>query len=395
MEEGMPRASLVALVLCAAARAGAQEPPAPIEVTPAPVVAPAPAPAPAAPAVAAAPAAHWYDEVQVNGFISFALTANFNDPKPAEGDTIGRNAYRAFDQFANTYELDVAELDVQRPATKPGDVGLRIDVAMGQTIPRVAAANGSSAGPFDLQQAYISYIMDIGNGLRLDAGKFVTPAGVEVIEGYDGYNDEYSHSFLFNFGPFTHTGLHLSYPFNKQVAGSLWVINGWDVLIDNNSKTSLGASLNLTPSDAVAVQVLYLGGEELSGTDPPWRHFLDVVASVKASDTVSFAGNFDYAKEDDTAWYGAAGYAKIGTGPDGYFGLRGELFADPDGAKTGVAKGQTLTEFTGDYTWKFTPNLVGRIELRWDHSSNDVFQKNDGAMTSSQVTLAANYLAMF
>ena len=377
------------LIMLVTAAAAAQEPP-PIEVVPPPAVPPQPPPQPPPP-----PTPRWYDDIVLHGFVSFSITANFNDPPAAEGDSLGRNTYRAFDQFANSYSLDVATLDLQRPVAKPGDVGGRIVVAAGQTIPRAEAANGSGAGPFDLQQALISWITEIGNGLRLDVGKFVTPAGHEVIEGTDGYNDEYSHSFLFTFGPYTHLGLQLSYPFSSTVTAALYATNGWDVLIDNNSKASLGAGLNLTPTDTFALQLLYLGGPELAGTDPPWRHFLDVIATVNASKAVKLALHFDYAKEGDTSWYGAAGYATIDASPSSLVGVRAEIFADPDGAKTGLATGQTLTEITGTYTWKFGPHLVARIELRWDHSSNDVYLKNDGTPTSSQLTLAANYLGMF
>ena len=46
-----------------------------------------------------------------------------------------------------------------------------------------------------------------GGRLQVDAGKFVTPLGYEVIEGWDGYNDNASHSFLFGYAiPFTLEG---------------------------------------------------------------------------------------------------------------------------------------------------------------------------------------------
>jgi hypothetical protein len=370
----------------------AQEPPpaAPIEVVP-----PAPAAPAAPPAATAAPTTHWYDDIVIDGFISFTLSVSFNDPKSAEGDTLGKNQYRSFDVFANTMSLDVAELTVRRDAQGPGDLGMRIDIATGQTIPRFAAANGSSAGPFDLQQAYLSYNVAVGNGLKLDLGKFVTPAGIEVIEGYDGYNDLYSHSFLFTFGPFTHTGFKLSYPFSPMVTAAFYGLNGWDVLIDNNREFSLGGQLSITPpGDVLSLQLLYLGGAELPDPDPPWRHFLDIVAQIKASKTVGLGVHFDFAKEGDTSWYGAAGYATIFPGAAQQLAFRAEVFADPDGAKTGVMGGQTLFEATATGTLRFSPHNVLRLELRLDHSSKDVFVTND-SLSDNQITLAANYLGMF
>src|SRR5262249_38142759 len=160
----------------------------------------------------------------------------------------------------------------------------------------------------------------------------------------------------------------------------------------NNRKVTLGASLNLTPVDAFALQVLYLGGPEQPGDDPPWRHFLDVVATVKPTKRLSLAAHFSYGKEDDAKWYAAAGYPTVATAGTQALGLRAEVVADPDGNRTGVVTGQTLTELTGCYSWKFSANMSGRVELRLDHSSEDVFVHNDGSTGSNQVTIAANYL---
>jgi hypothetical protein len=370
----------------AAPRAHAQSSGPAVEVVPTEPAPPAPALAPAAPA-----AGHWWEEVALHGFVSFAATLNINNPKGGADSATGHNQYRAFDVNANAFSLDVAELSIERAPVGANDVGMRIDIAAGETIPRLAAANGSSAGPFDLQQAYLYYTF--ANGLRIDAGKFVTPVGIEVIEGYDGYNDEYSHSFLFTFGPYTHTGVKASYATEKvTVAG--YVTQGWDVLIDLNRDISYMAQVILTPAKDLSISLLYSGGKELPLPDPPWRHFFDAVLTYKVSPKVGVGANFDFASEGDTTWTGAAGYLTLALTDDLGLGLRGEVFSDPDGAKTGVAKGQTLTEFTGALSYHIGPHHVLRGELRWDHSSKDVFPTNDG-VSSSQLTFAANYLGMF
>jgi len=54
----------------------------------------------------------------------------------------------------------------------------------------------------------VSWNAPVGRGLRFDFGEHVTHMGYEVTEGYDGWNDNYSRSFLFGYTiPFTHTGL--------------------------------------------------------------------------------------------------------------------------------------------------------------------------------------------
>ena len=86
-------------------------------------------------------------------------------------------------------------------------------------IPKVTRSTGLDAGDLDVQQAYLSYNAPFGNGLQVDIGKFTTHLGYELIEGYDGYNDNYSRSFLFGYAiPFAHTGVRTSYSFGDRVS---------------------------------------------------------------------------------------------------------------------------------------------------------------------------------
>src|SRR5436309_11754700 len=124
----------------------------------------------------------WYEEITVNGFASGSYSSNFDKPP---GQT---TAFRVFDVDDNTFKVDVVELVAQHAAAKPREAGFRADVTFGGSIPRITAARGLLQGQdVDLQQAYVTYVTSIGSGLRLDAGKFVTPAGAEVIEGYDAW----------------------------------------------------------------------------------------------------------------------------------------------------------------------------------------------------------------
>src|SRR5256714_212565 len=108
-------------------------------------------------------------------------------------------------------------------------------------IATIANAQDQTVSQFDLQQAFVTYIAPIGSGLRFDVGKYVTHLGYEVIEGYDGYGDNYSRSILFGYAiPFTHTGLKASYGFSSKVAAMFEVVNGWDLVRDNNLSKSFG-----------------------------------------------------------------------------------------------------------------------------------------------------------
>ena len=367
-----------------------------------PVLAQEPAPAPGAtatPAPAPAPKP-WYEEISVKGFVSG--TYSYNTNRPASGT----NQFRVFDFDDNTVKVDVAEVVLQKAVAGPGEAGFRIDAAAGGSIPRVSAAPGlfrdasGRAEDFDLQQAFVSYIAAVGSGLRFDAGKFVTHHGYEVIEGYDGYNDTATRSFLFGFAiPFTHTGVKAGYQFNDQLAAVVMLVNGWDVVKDNNRGKSLGAQLIFTPSKTVTVVANYMVGPERSDTNADPRNMVNVNAQWKVTDRAALAVDLAYGSEENAVtpgqtamWNGIVGYARFGLSDSFALVLRGELFNDRHGARTGVA--QKLKEITLTPELKVSSHFLIRADLRVDWSNHDVFEKKEG-LTGSQPTGLLNVIYLF
>jgi hypothetical protein len=365
--------------------------------------APAPTPTPAASATPTPPPApKWYDEIAVNGFVSASYSYNTNRPAS------GTNQFRVFDFDDNTIKVDVSELVIQKAVVKPGEAGFRVDAVAGGSIPRVSAAAGlfrdasGKAQDFDLQQAFVSYIAPVGSGLRLDAGKFITHHGYEVIEGYDAYNDNATRSFLFGYAiPFTHTGLKAGYTLSDQVAAMVMLVNGWDNAKDNNSSKSFGAQLIWTPSKTVTATANYMVGAERSDTNGDARNMVDVNAQWKAIDRIVLAVDLVYGTEPDAVtqghtamWNGIVGYARFGLSDSFALILRGELFNDRDGARTGVA--QKLKEVTLTPELKVGSHVVIRGDVRVDFSDKEVFEDRDGALTKKrQPTVLLNVITLF
>jgi hypothetical protein len=329
-------------------------------------------------------------------------TYSYNANRPASGT----NQFRVFDFDDNTIKVDVAEVVLQKAVAGPGEAGFRIDAAAGGSIPRVSAAAGlfrdasGRAEDFDLQQAFVSYIAAVGSGLRIDAGKFVTHHGYEVIEGYDGYNDNATRSFQFGYAiPFTHTGVKAGYRFNDQLAAIVMLVNGWDVVKDNNTGKSLGAQLTFNPSQTVTVVANYMVGPERSDTNDDPRNMVNVNAQWKVTDRAVLAVDLVYGSEANAVtagrtamWNGIVGYARFGLSDSIALVLRGELFDDRDGARTGVA--QKLKEITLTPELKASSHFVIRADLRIDWSNHDVFEKKEG-LTGSQPTGLLNVIYLF
>src|SRR4051812_33344433 len=373
----------------------------------------------------------WFQQITINAFASASYTWNFNNPAS------NTNQLRAFDYDHNSFRIDAAEIVVQKAVANRGDFGFRIDIAMG-AVAKVAAARGlfrdpatGVAGDFDLQQAFSSYIVPLGKGLRIDAGKFVTPVGAEFIDGYDGYNDNFSRSLLFTWAiPFTHTGLRMSYAFNDKIAATVMLVNGWDNVIDNNSAKSFGVSLALTPVGPLAIYLNYIGGPERDHQDTDFRHLVDVGIVFKPTPRWSFTLNADYGMDTNAVvpppsvptsmdpnpmgatpsgaadagaiagaaatnaqWAGVAAYIRCQASKRFALVLRGEAFWDFDGYRTGTA--QRILEATLTPELRVTDSFLVRADLRIDSSDQAVFQRADELLRHYQPTIGLNALYVF
>lgn len=338
----------------------------------------------------------WYETISVNGFATASWSWNFNRPDS------GQNQLRVFDFDDDTIKVDSAELVVQKVASAAGEAGFRIDAVAGASIPRVSAAAGlfrdeaGEAGDFDLQQAFVSYVAPVGRGLRLDAGKYLTHCGYEVLEGFDGYNDNATHSFLFGYAePATHTGLKATYAVSGTVSTMVEVVNGWDNVKDSNSSKTVGAQVALTLPSNTSLFLNVLVGPERAGVNGDNRTFFNVVGSWKLGlsalglDAVWATEKNAAGPGRDGTWGGVALYGRLGLSPSFALVLRGEVFGDPDGVRTGTR--QTLSELTLTPELKVAPGLVVRADLRLDRSNRHVFEKK-ADLVATQPTVLLNAL---
>lgn len=372
----------------------------------------------------------WLKSIEIHGFLSTAYTWNFNDPA---SDT---NQLRVFDFRHNSFRIDDFQFSLLRRAKDPGSAGFRFDLDVGSNIPDVIQSSGLFDDPegedIDLRQAFVSYNAPIGNGLTIDAGKYITHIGLEVIEGWENFNDNYSRSFNFGLAiPFTHTGVRVSYPVTEQLSLMAMVANGWDQVDDVNDAKAFGGQIGYFPRKGVSLYFNYIGSPEqnddVPGNDEDnWRHLFELVWVTKplaALPDLTFSGGFNYAMEEDVClglidtdgdgvrdncqvslgavredaeWYAVEAILRYDFTPWFYVALRGEWFRDDDGVRTPTGIDQNLYAVTFTPTFKVTDNVVIRPEIRADFSDEDVFEDDDGALNEdTQVTGAVNAIFYF
>jgi Putative beta-barrel porin-2, OmpL-like. bbp2 len=381
---------------------------------PAQVSAPVAVPA-SDPVVGAGEGRPWWG-ITSDGFLSLSYTYNVNDPIPRI------NQFRVFDFNDDDPQLDVAQLVVQRAISEPKQFGFRFDLMAGSGVPEVTAAYGlfrdrrsGIAHHVDIPQLFVSYIVPIGKGLRLDLGKFATHMGYEVIGGYDGYNDNFSRGFIFGYGiPFTHTGVKATYAFNSKVTAMVSMCNGWDDFQRLNHAYTVASQLAVAPTKNFNVAFNFIHGPERRQNTRDQRSVYELVAKWNPIPKLTLGGDGLYGHEEngvavghDALWKGLAGYAKFSLTFKFSLAFRGEVFYDGGGTRTGTD--QTLQGFTltpeYDMNAKFSRlsshfrkadgKFAVRCDLRLDLSNKEAFLEGNNPIRKRQFTSAVNLIYLF
>ena len=105
----------------------------------------------------------------------------------------------------------------------------------------------------------------------LQAGKFVTLNGIEVVDG--PLNPTITRGFLYNLAePVTHTGAKVLYALGGGMAHiGVGLVNGWDLLYDNNNAKTFLFNADVAPSSTFHAQISGSYGAEQTNNDKDHR----------------------------------------------------------------------------------------------------------------------------
>ena len=358
----------------------------------------------ARPAMAQAPAdsaaLNFFKATELSGFVDMYYGYNFNTPKTecaTVGDVAVFNCLRNFEVAHNSFSLNLAEVALEKKPTAESRGGFRVDLNYGPTAAMVHGFEPGGVGIYqNLQQAYVSYLANVGTGLQLDFGKFVTQHGAEVIETKDNWN--YSRSLLFTLAiPYYHTGVRATYSPNDKFTIMGDIVNGWNNVVENNTGKTVGVMATVKPVSPVSIILNYMGGPEQTNNNDDWRHLFDATVTYTASPQVTLMGNVDFGRDTvsgtDVDWHGLGAYLKYQ--PIAWFALvpRYEHFWDPDGFSTGAS--QTVQEFTLTGEFKHKDGVLMRWEYRRDFSDVPFFIKNVNTLKKNQDTFTIGFVYAF
>ncbi|MFH0984508.1 MAG: outer membrane beta-barrel protein [Candidatus Omnitrophota bacterium] len=368
-------------------------------------------------------------DIHMGGYVETQYTGNLDAGK---GTNIGRSLS---DKSKDTFSVPGAKLWFEKLANPEGGAGFRIDMMMGSDTRyffnnfqtnNLGTANGGSSGStsFAFEQAYVQLVMPLTfwgcskilpKSVDVKAGRMVTLAGNEVIEGYNNWNISRSVSFGYAI-PFTHTGLRAQYSlFDGFLTVYNGVNNGWDNDIDGNTYKTLENAFSFSPiKNTKWTTATYFGPEltnaaQVDGPNGRKRFLITNVASWDATDKLSFTGEFDYGNQNRfqlnsdgfldhrATWYDLAGYVKYKFTDKWAAAYRMEWFDDAQRYRnwTNSATGLSATknDFGNTLTLEYKPyeNVIARGEYRIDSANSGVF--NTGR--HSQNTLGGQLIYLF
>ncbi len=268
------------------------------------------------------------------------------------------------------FALGMANLIASYDGEKTGVVA---DLAFG---PRGIDAAGGDNDVF-INQLYAYW--NVSEGTTLTMGRFNTYLGYEVISPTGNFN--YSTSYLFSSGPFSHLGLKADFALSEDFSLMLAVMNVTDVYDNMTGDYALGAQLGYEGQ----FLNIYYDNDQALGLE------IDYTGGFDLSDDFFLGINGAYQTSDDAGFYGVALYPQLATSEALSIGLRGEYFGyhikDVDDLPSVFA-----TTLTGSYTME---SLTIKPEIRLDSWNNDTepYLDSDAKASSSLAafTLAAIY----
>ena len=219
-----------------------------------------------------------------------------------------------------------------------------------------------------VNQLYVYY--NVSDSFTLTLGNFNTFLGYEVISPVANFN--YSTSYMFSNGPFSHTGIKADFTLSDNASLMLGVLNTTDATESQpiGDDYMFGAQLGLYGqyinflTGQGATQFDYTGGFDLSES-----FFVGINATTY---------------EDDTSeWSGLALYPQVTLSDSFAIGLRGETFDIKDDNTF------TSLTLTGSYS---SGNFTLKPEIRIDSADKSVSTWSaDGTDSLSSFVLAAVY----
>jgi len=290
-------------------------------------------------------------------------------------DTYYRSSeYAPGTSFGNLpgFALGMANIVVSYEGEKSGFVA---DLVFG---PRGADAVFNSSGSSNIVNQLYAYY-NLSDSFTLTLGNFNTFLGYEVISPVANFN--YSTSYMFSYGPFSHTGIKADLAVSDDISIMLGVLNSTDMTESQplGEDYMVGVQLGL-----YGQYINYLGGGTAGVSQ------IDFTGGFNLTDKLYLGINAtSYSDDLDVDFSGIALYPQYTISDTFALGARFEAFSEEGLGAIGSISGEgdnTSFTLTGSYT---SGNLIFKPEIRIDSASGQFYSNADGATDSLSTFIVA------
>lgn len=245
-----------------------------------------------------------WGKVTVGGYLDTYYGYNFNNPDDKNVPYFVNSARH------NELNINVVAIDVQYQHDR---LRARIMPGFGTYFNMNNAAEPATLR--HLLEAYAGVRPFKKRGIWIDAGVFMSPYTNEGPISKDQLM--YSRSLLPEYVPYYIAAIKTTIPISSKLTGYVYLMNGWQQIVDVNKHKSLGTQLEYKPNDKNALYwTTYLGDERSAAapnnrmryyTDLYWIHNLDGKFSMTACSYVGLQRRVDTLTNGRTNHLWAAG----------------------------------------------------------------------------------------
>lgn len=306
----------------------------------------------------------------IKGSVDAYFRTNLTGPNNAFDDDDGHSVFlNPGTSFANRsgFSLGMANAIFSYEGEK---VGFVADLVFG---PRGEDAVFLSTGSANIVNQLYAF-WNVTDKVRLTLGNFNTFLGYEVISPVGNFN--YSMSYMFTNGPFSHTGLKAEMMLSDDVSLLLAIMNSTDYTeINLDGSYTLGAQLGFKEQ-----YLNFIYGNQTGNSDATFQ--VDYTGGTRINDAFFLGINATYNNTNGCGFYGAALYSNYAFSDAFALGLRGEYFGMYD------ENFEDDTVFATTLSANFTiDDLTVIPELRLDSRSENVYLNTDLELTKSLASL--------
>jgi len=314
---------------------------------------------------------------------SFSITGSADLYYRYDFAKMADNSRTSFTGTHDQFALGMASVKFEHKTSK---VDMVADLGFGKRASDFAYNDGGLLSA--VKQLYISY--SPSSTVKFTAGTWATHVGYELVDPQ--LNRNYSMSYMFTNGPFTHTGVKADFTFGKSGV-MVGLANPTDMRVVPagvmNNKFFIG-QYSYAASDNFKAYLNFVAGK---GTDTTKINQTDLVLTSKISSKfgIGFNATVNSSKfwknkkyTDAMSWWGSALYLNFD--PSSIFGLtlRGEYFSDKNSIKIPAGGNVFATTLSANFK---VDGFIFIPELRLDNSNKLNFFDKDGKGKKSAASL--------